>query len=248
LRALSFDGATALSPSELSEAAGLRPDDRPDPAAIREAAERIREAYVRAGYLFATVTPCVRRAPALDLVMHLSEGPRVAVASWRFPGAVRITEDALRAQLDTHDGRYNTAGGIYRADLWEQRDVVIVRLMYFDNGFLAVKIGNPTLTFTADRSRVTVSVPIEEGRAFRIGKVAVTGDRLAGDQDLTLLRIRPGQIFSRWTTAEDAERIRLWHVASGQPNAEVTISPTLDEVHAMIDVELHIAVGPSRNR
>lgn len=237
---LSFNGATSLPPRELSAAAALPAGSHVDAAAIREAARRVRDVYVRAGYLKASVEPHLQTAAPVNVCLRVEEGPLVVIEQWRFPGAHAMSEDQLRAQMSTHGGRFNVEHGTYRGDLWDERDVLFVRALYLDHGFASVQIGEPNLAFSPDGRRVTVSVPVHEGPIFRVGDVTITGDTLPRDADRALVRTRPGDVFCRRTTAEDAIRIRAQHDDLGRSGTDVTEVMKLDEARELIHVEFRI--------
>ena len=61
-----------------------------------------------------------------------------------------------------------------------QRDLAAIGMAYMDQGFVNVKIGKPSIALSPDRRFLFLSIPIEEGEQYSIGKIIFSGE-LLGD-------------------------------------------------------------------
>jgi outer membrane protein assembly factor BamA/autotransporter translocation and assembly factor TamB len=121
-----IEGAAALSPEEVREAAGLYDGQTYKPAEVAAARQRVLEAYHRRGYNNATVRVDGRLDPETFTVsptFAVVEGERQVIAEVVFEGGPRVRERAERA-LDLRPGE-----PVVLSDWAEQRK----RL--YDSGF-----------------------------------------------------------------------------------------------------------------
>jgi outer membrane protein insertion porin family len=70
-----------------------------------------------------------------------------------------------------------TSAGTYREDVF-QRDLLLIQAHYWDRGYVQVKVGNPLVELSPDKQSMYITISIEEGPQYRLGKVDVTGDLL----------------------------------------------------------------------
>jgi len=201
------------------------------------------EAYREAGYRFAEVRPhALDRGDDRHVCLEVDEGPKVTIAEWSFSGVRRLDEADLRALIDTRDGRVNTSGGVYRPDLWMQ-DALRLLAHYYDRGFVTVQIGEPKLSSSEDRMRLTVTIPVEEGKPYRVGSVKVGGAALVPGQGYqSVIQTKTGEPFSRTRVMEDITRLRELHQSSSgwSPGSDVTPLTSVDADRAVVDIEYQI--------
>ena len=48
---------------------------------------------------------------------------------------------------------------------------LLIQGLYFDNGYVEVKVSEPLMELSPDRESLFITVPIEEGKQFHIGKL-----------------------------------------------------------------------------
>lgn len=178
-----FDGVKSLPGSEVDAATAVHAGDPFDPGALYRTSERLRAAYIDVGYRFATVEPHALRGPTVDVCLRVDEGPKVTIDQWIWKGATAMPPERLFATTNGGGPGVNEAGGVYRADVWA-RDAIILTAFYYDRGYLTVSVGEPDLAISADKKHLTVTVPIDEGGVYRIGKLAFAreGDKPKDDK------------------------------------------------------------------
>lgn len=234
-----FDGWKELPREELDAASEVRSGTPFDPAAVTRTVARLRTAYMHAGYRFATLEPHALRGKVVDVCLRIAEGPKVTIESWVWKGAVGMKPERLFAASGAESRGMNEIGGVYREDVWE-RDQLILSALYYDQGYLTVKVGEPELEVSADKQHLAVTVAIEEGAVYRIGKLTFAGDRVTSDKGyLAALRSKPGDVFSRAALLADMDRIRAMHEAKGQ-KVEVSPETQLDTKSATVDLVVRL--------
>src|SRR5262249_30543827 len=102
---------------------------------------------------------------------------KVIVKEINLIGAIKIPADDLKGVMFTR------AGGIFRDNIF-QRDLSILSSTYYDRGFVAVKIDDPRVSTSAGKRFIYISIKIEEGDVYSIGKIDFSGDLLVPKEGL----------------------------------------------------------------
>ena len=76
-----------------------------------------------------------------------------------------------------------------------QRDLLLIQAHYWDRGYVQVKVANPLVELSPDKQSMYITISIEEGPQYRLGKVDVTGELLAPREVLprSACRSRPAR-------------------------------------------------------
>jgi outer membrane protein insertion porin family len=239
---LFFRGVEQLAKHQVDTAVQLEPGEPFDPQQLTHTVARLKEAYVAAGYWFATVEAHELRTDALHLCLQVQEGTKVTIDQWLFHGAKLVNDEQLRALMDSRGGTVNVADGVYLPKVWGV-DTLRIQAMYFDNGFLTAKVGAPELDVSQDKRKVTVTVRVEEGVVYRVGKIRFSGDALAQGQPYgSAITTKSGDVFSRSKVLEDLARIREFHEKTGTwtPQFEVTPVTRLDTDKSLVDIDFQL--------
>ncbi len=146
-------------------------------ADIDDAAFHMHSAYLQAGFAFASVDYTYERQENLIRVtFQVKEGPRVFIESVNFAGNRNIGTDTLRGFFQKKTGPWSGEQKIVFNES-EVKDVVSrIRDYYRGEGFADAVVKSPELSFTDNRSRVNITIPIEEGQRYFINKVILHGD------------------------------------------------------------------------
>ena len=105
-----------------------------------------------------------------DVVVRVRnvEGPRVAVESVEIEGVPADRAAALRARLETRPTGW-LRRDVYRADAVE-RDVRALAAVLAAEGFARARVGPPAVTFSEDRTRARITIPVVEGPRLTVGR------------------------------------------------------------------------------
>jgi len=111
-----------------------------------------------------------------------------------------------------------------------ERLALAVTALYFDHGYVMVRIDDPTRA-----SDGALVMHVDEGEQFSIGKVVVSGTTPRRAERLrATLRTHAGDIFCRATVAADVHRL------SARTHTAVTPLTRLDTEHHIVDLELAV--------
>ncbi|HSR13392.1 MAG TPA: outer membrane protein assembly factor BamA, partial [Thermodesulfobacteriota bacterium] len=93
---------------------------------------------------------------------------------------------------------------------------------YLSKGFLEVKVGKPRVD--PGKKGLTISIPVDEGRQFRVGLVDVKGDLLFPKEELLkMLPLAVGEIFNREKVRQGVSNLSDKYADQGY--AFVDVSP-----------------------
>jgi outer membrane protein insertion porin family len=211
------------------------------PASVSRAARILQRVWVAEGYLDARADVRAIRTDnnRVDICLDLRRGPAWKITQLEFPGAKLVPPDELRAQMTTKDGSVNTAGHPFRRDLLD-RDLLVMTALYYDRGFLTVKVGLPRVTRLPGQA-LRVEIPVEEGLVYRVGRLAVTG-QLAGPREgyEASLGVSPKQVFSRSHMLGAIERLKKHHRDRTGKDIDVVPSTDLSPEDATVDIEFRV--------
>ena len=169
----------------------------------------------------------------------VSEHAKVQVREVRFVGNKTIPTGELKAQMVTQEGgvfSFLSGGGTYREDAFA-RDEYILQSMYYDRGFLYVKFGKPAIELSVDKRFIFITMSVEEGEQYDVGKVDVSGDMLETKQVLLAkVQVQTGQRFSRSQLTKDMQALSDVYKDKGYAYANVSPLTAVDAEKKTVDV------------
>ncbi len=194
--AIDYPGLKSVGESDVLEelrkrSLSISKDGQLDPVRARRAAGVIRELLARKGRPDATVEVDEEELSATAVALHFrtDEGDRVRVAEIEFDGNTVFPDSELRSQMKLVK-EAGLVSGLTSKDIYDKEKIVYdlqsVRELYWKHGYLNVKFGDPVVEEAGrvgsgvpviggkDRG-LKVTVPVEEGRVYRVGKVTIHG-------------------------------------------------------------------------
>ena len=210
-----------------------------DITAVNKSRERVLDLYRSEGFISATVG--YQLVPAgsdrVDVTFAIEEKQRAAVHTLRFVGNHDITAADLRRAVQTR------AGETFRQEVFE-RDLLLVSAYYWDRGYANVKVGEPTQTLSPDGTTLDIVIPVDEGPMFTISAVRTTGELLDSARDtLQMVKVRPGNVFSRTEIATDRETLSLRYQDDGYADALVLPLTKVDVAARTIELTFDVKRG-----
>ena len=270
IRHIEFVGRDQLSEDDLKAAVDLKAHTILNSDVLRRNEGKLRDVYVNKGFFLAHVRHEVRPVAGptneVDVVFLLDEHDKVMVRDVTFLGNHHVDKAELQAVMQTrvgHELSWLTQSGTYK-DEHLQADVMRLQALYFDRGYVTVKVGEPRAVISADRRSIYVTIAIEEGEQYRVGKIQAAGEvDLAADANrrgggqainanvlLAHMGLRPGDIFSRSKLFNDLQvltdlyRDRSYAYASVAPASNV--DPDARTVDLTLEVERNEPVRITR--
>jgi len=180
LTVVEFIGREALTEAALRDRLVFGDDRIVDDVEVRTSADQIEKAYHEAGYHFVKVSGALSGdASGRAVKFHIEEGPRVVVESLTFEGQATLTGQQLAEQMQTRAAGVVPIGifrGLFNQEQLEQ-DVRLVQAYYRTQGFPSAQVGPPRVTFSDDRTKAHIVIPVVEGSRRMVSAVTVSGNR-----------------------------------------------------------------------
>ena len=217
-----------------------------DPQLVQSSIQALRSIYQSKGYLDADIT--FRTVPGSSNtavgVFHVNEGPLVEVSAIKFVGNKAFSDSRLRGLMETRKhnilSRFFNTGTLDRAKL--QEDVDRMTAFYYNHGYLQVHIGDPAIS--RHGNSIIVTVTIDEGSVFTVGKVGVGGDLKFPKSDLTSkLTLKPHKVFSGADMEHDVLTLSDFYSDRGYAFVNVDPRTQVDPVAHRVDVTYAVTPG-----
>jgi outer membrane protein insertion porin family len=221
VRSIDYKGLSTVAQSDVLDEfkkrkVGLSIQSQYDPVVIKHAEVVLEGLLAAHGRQFATVRARTRNIPpnSVALTFIVVEGPKVKVGYVRFQGNTVFPSHRLERAM-----KYSRSVGAPPWFYWFhktydreriQADLENIRDLYRDHGYfyalprdpqvktLDTKRRYPFFFFSWGRGkRVDLTIPIEEGVQYRLGKFVIRGNKLFKQEQLApILQLKPGDIFA----------------------------------------------------
>ena len=248
IREIRFSGNKALKTSELEEAAGLKPRSILNLDAVKEGVNKILKKYHDEAYFAAEVNYELQTPKEGEVVVHfkINENKKIRIKSIAFSGNRIFPDEKLKKLLpetqEEHFFSWVTKAGTYKEDVLE-RDLEAILAFYYQNGFYQAKIGKPQVI--QDEKGIHLTIPVEEGRQFKVGKLDIQGELLAPKEKLLkMVDLSVGEILNRNKVKESVTRLTDWYADQGY--AFVDISPQTFAQPESLLVDLIFEIKPGK--
>jgi outer membrane protein insertion porin family len=128
-----------------------------------------------------------------------------------------------------------------------------LQVYYYDQGYLAMRTGTPRVELTPDRRYIDISIPIDEGPRFRIGRLAVREtdeegqpmEPIGGRRAIrSLVSANPGEWFNRTRIAQSLLAITRRYRDEGYAFVDINPQTDLDMERRIVNIAVVIHRGP----
>ena len=179
-----------------------------------------------------------------DLEYIIDEGEKFRIEKIRFEGNRAFSDKELKKQMTTSETNifhWFTSAGDLNEDTLEQ-DAARLASFYKNNGYMEARVGEPAVKFEGNKIEITIK--IEEGPQFKVGKVDLTGDFLIPKEELLAsLKITGKKFFNRETLRNDV--LKLTDLYANEGYAYADVAPKINEnfEKQIVDITLDIQKG-----
>ena len=243
-----IEGAEEVSADDLKEAIEVKQYQILDATAVRRSVKKIQEKYVEKGFYLAEVTSRLEEKPDNQVVVVFvaNEHAKVQVRQVSILGNVKLPRDEILPYLQTQEGGFLdflTSAGTYKEEAI-QRDVQAVQAVYLEHGYVNVKVGRPSVSLSPDKRWLYITIPVEEGEQYTIGKIGFSGELLGLEGTLQLLvKTRPGELFMRSKVGADLFASGDVYKDLGYAYVNVTPLTNLDQKARTVDLTFDVQPG-----
>jgi outer membrane protein insertion porin family len=268
IRSISYKGLSTVSESDVLDRfkeakVGLTIESQYDPVTIKRAEVILQMLLAEHGRQFATVRARTRNIPpnSVALTFIVVEGPKVKVGRIRFQGNSVFSSIRLERAM-----KYSRPSGAPPWFYWFHKtydkekidaDLEQIRELYQEHGYFYALPKDP-ITHTVDTrrpllffflghgrgKRVDITIPIEEGAQYHLGRFVIRGNKLFKQAQLQpVLQLKTGDVFNLTKVRKSLENYKKLYGEFGYINfvADPDINP--DRKKHVIDLALDFEEG-----
>jgi outer membrane protein insertion porin family len=248
IREILVEGNDSMKKKAILETMGLKPFSVASEGAIKEDINKLEKAYREKGFYNAKINyELVPVGPhEVNLMLHINEGEKMSIKDIDFTGNEHFSAKELRKVMETKERglffvAWITGAGRLSRDVLE-RDLEKIGAFYYNHGFIKAKVGEPKVDIKD--GRIYITIPIDEGPQFKVGKIDFSGDLLEDQEKLRdLLKSPKEEIYSREVLQQDLTTLSDFYADHGYANADIIPLIKENSQKLLVDVTFDIHKG-----
>ena len=229
--------------------AGLAEGRTFDRAVLENAEQELKRQYLTRGLYAAdvqtTVTPLERNRVGISITVVENEVAKIRAIN--IVGAQAYAEGDLTELLVLRTPGWLT--WYTKHDQYSKQrlaaDLETLKAFYLDRGYLDFNVESTQVSITPDKKDIYITINIAEGEKYTVTEVKLEGQMLLPREELAkLVRVKPGEIFSRQRLTESTKAITDRLGNEGYAFANASAIPQIDKDKR--SVAFTILVDPGR--
>ncbi|MDP2826718.1 MAG: outer membrane protein assembly factor BamA [Sulfuritalea sp.] len=251
IASLEFSGLKAFKPEDLKKSlrdVGLAESRIFDRALVERAEQELKRQYLAQGHyavqVTTTITPLERNRVGVNFAV--AEGDIAKIKQINIIGAGAVRESELLDLMVLRTPGWLT--WYTKNDQYSKQklsgDLETLRSHYLDRGYLEFNIDSTQVSISPDKQDIYITINITEGEKYAVSSVKLAGQLLLPEEELTkLVRIKPGDVFSREKMAETTKALSERLGNEGYAFANVNAAPDLDKEKRQVAFTVFIDPG-----
>lgn len=219
-----------ISQRELKKMIPVYQENTVDDDLLNEGRRNLRNYMQTKGYFDASVEVARKADPGRDLVnivYTINPGERHKLSAIEITGNRYFASSTIRERLSISPASWVELNGRFSQKMLTD-DVAAIKALYFNNGFMAVKIDTELINdYSGKKENIAVKIKIDEGPQTRVGRLQVTGNNSFSSSLLeSFITNLPGQPYSEANLINDRDAITLFYYNNGYPDVQFEAIPT----------------------
>ena len=261
VRKIVVEGNSKIKLDDINEVLDLKLNAILDLGAVKANVEKVKQAYVEKGFFLAEVTyglkPVEDEPGKVDILIVISEAAETVVRKITFIGNQAFDDEELRKHMLTRVGGYlsvvtKRAGGVFNKEAFAG-DFQMLKNFYSDQGHLDASIKDPELSLSPDRRFVYITIPVDEGPQYKIGRIRAKETLARGEKALyderTLAEsidpiLKEGDVASMGKVQTIQQDIERRYKDAGHAYVNVIPDARLDKENLKLYMTLEVGKGP----
>lgn len=246
-----FEGNTEIKSEDLEVQSGLKAFEVVNFSKIQAAVQKIEKHYEDKGFYLVKVESVIEDVQPNESVkvkFVITENEKVKVKKITFLGNRYMKDSELKndPRMFTKEAgffSFLSSSGSYKQEAFDN-DLQVLKYIYWNQGFLQVKIDRPIVTVTPDKKSIYVSYHIEEGDQYSVGEVDFAGDLLFSKSELfEAVKIKDSSIFSVEVMRKDITDLQAKYGDLGYAFANVIPRYNFHEQEKKVDLVFEFEKG-----
>jgi len=204
--------------------------------------------YGDEGYYLAEIKTQTKQSSPSDLTVTLTivEGDKILIKEIHLDGNKAFSSSKLKGLMETKEKwflSWLTGAGTYKEEVLKN-DSLLISDHYLNNGYINIKVGEPTVKLNESKTALEVYIGITEGEQYRIGAIGFKGELLDPAADLRKkLKSEPDEIFNRSILRTDIGTLTDLYGDKGYAFATINPQTRLDNDKKTVDMTFDIEKG-----
>ena len=243
-----FYGNKEIEDSEMLELLEFKRGEAFQQHMTTEAKEQIKSLYHEKGFFFAKVDAISKKSDKkqMDIHIRVREGEKIGIKNILFSGNKNFSAEELSDQIETKAETWISfldESGIYKKDILKL-DVFRLEGYYQDNGYLRVRVQEPKINIDKRNKEINISISIEEGSKYRVGKITSNLDDTVPVTDvLKALQMKTGDVYSLSKVRAGVMSIGDIYSERGYAYADVNPITKINENSRTVDIGIEVDKG-----
>ncbi|MCM0606717.1 MAG: outer membrane protein assembly factor BamA [Xanthomonadaceae bacterium] len=246
---IEFDGNEQLTDSDLKEVLKVKEWSILDVNKIREEIERLQRHYEDKGYFLAKIKYEVHplKDDEVKLVYRINDYDKVRIKKITFLNNKAFSDEQLKSILmETREGNmlsFLNSSGSFKESAFKN-DLQRLIYWYLDHGFVKFRNENPVVTVSDDKKYLYITIYVDEGDAYKMGKVDFSGDLMFQREELEApLLLKEGKRFKITERNQDIQTLTEKYQDLGYAFVNVVPNMQIREETKEIDVDYKFEKG-----
>jgi outer membrane protein insertion porin family len=216
---------------------------------IKESVTKLEKYYEEKGFYLVKIEPVVEAVDAdetVKLKFIITENDKVKVKKITFIGNENLKDSYLKSRMFTQEAGFFSAmssSGSFKQEAFE-RDIANIKYLYWNLGYINVKIDRPLVTVTPDKKSIYITYHIEEGEQYSVGEIDFSGDLLFEKSELLeAVKIKDNGIFSVEVMQKDIADLQAKYGDLGYAFANVIPRYSFEEKEKKVNLVFEFEKG-----
>lgn len=256
VREIKIEGNKELSTDKVREVLEIKANTPFSPTDLTKSISKVKKLYADEGYYLAEVNGTTEKKSATEIraVIKIDEGKKVLIKKIRFEGNKAFSDRELKGSRALFKGgvmetkekwmfSWLTGAGTYKEEVLTN-DVNLIADLYYNNGYVNVKVAEPQVTLLENKKGLLVTIRITEGDQYRTGSIDFRGDMVTDREELNKkLKMKTGEIFSRALLRSDVFTLTDFYADRGYAFANVTPYSKINQEKKTVDITFDLEKG-----
>ncbi len=197
-----FEGHSEVKTDELEVQSGLKTYEVINYTKIQQGVDKLLKFYEEKGFYLVKIEPVIEdivKNESVRVKYVITENDKVKVKKITLLGNKILKDNQIKDKLFTKEAGFFSAmssSGSFKQEAFDQ-DLQVMKYIYWNEGFLQVKIDRPLVTVTPDKKSIYITYHIEEGDQYSVGDIDFSGDLLFPKSELMeSIKIKDNGLFS----------------------------------------------------
>lgn len=248
---VAFEGNERVSSSDLRDIIKVKQWSILDVNKVREDVAIIQKNYEDKGFFLAKVAfevrPVEKEKDQVKLVYRINDFDKVQIKKITFLNNTRFSDSELQAAMpETREGGFwsfmSNSGNFKESSF--KNDLQRLTYFYLDRGYMKFRYDSPVVTVSDDKKYVFITIYVEEGEQYSMGKLDFSGDLLFAKKELhSDLTLTHGDTFSISKRNADIQKLTERYQDLGYAFVNVIPKMNINDEARIVDIDYAFEKG-----